>query len=610
MNIFPRTLLVVAMAAAVAAPAWANDGLYLGYGATVYPDTNTCVQLASETVVITFDLTYPPDTTRSAMCWRVDATLHFRNLGDAVTVQMGFPFGTSEIIYDENPRRSDPGFRTWVDGRETPTVEKSGMPDSALYRPEEVVYAFPVTFLRGEMKTVRHTYHVGGSGSVSGDQEFRYILTTGALWAGRIDSALVQAVFPASVARQIDVVCPPEQRAKRDGDKIVLEWQWRHFKPNFDVILERIPEHVRDFPLDQLAAHADFSQAWWSAGWCRDGWWQDESMKSHEACHARWLCSRILAEYGYPFDDPFVWAQFYEDGKRRPNPDFRETDVRTDVREFVLTVMRNLDWPLRHYPQGTVPLIRDRVLVLPRAGISSCLLSYGASNVSPDSIRVERLLEMAAARDVVGRPGDDLIGDGAGPKAEIDWISGHKVVLVTSVLSDSVAVQVRDSEKAEPWRTIIVPGLRDSLAAVLKCKTFAFRGTGTIRKLDFKNLISAFSLERDADLDSLALSLERVTPSGLSSQSCPCWNMLRLETGRGIIFGALASDGHFTIVLAGGSPTLEAAWHWSDHKTLHETILSSGTEYRITPHVYAVFDRLAQANGVTLQTLDHRSRFR
>jgi hypothetical protein len=86
--------------------------------------------------------------------------------------------------------------------------------------------------------------------------------------------------------------------------------------------------------------------------------------------------------------------------------------------------------------------------------------------------------------------------------------------------------------------------------------------------------------------------------------------MLRLETGRGIIFGALASDGHFTIVLAGGSPTLEAAWHWSDHKTLHETILSSGTEYRITPRVYAVFDRLAKANGVALQTLDHRSRFR
>jgi hypothetical protein len=38
--------------------------------------------------------------------------------------------------------------------------------------------------------------------------------------------------------------------------------------------------------------------------------------------------------------------------------------------------------------------------------------------------------------------------------------------------------------------------------------------------------------------------------------------------------------------------------------------VAAGTEYWIRLRAYAVFDRLAQANGVTLLTLGHGSRFR
>lgn len=357
MSIVARLMSLGMLALVAAGPARANDGHYLGYGATVYPDTNTCVQLTSETVIITYggedkNIVDGAESVQRYDIWYVDATLNFRNLGRATTVQMGFPFGTN-IIADEDSSSTDsydPQFRTWVDDKEMPTVRKRSVPNPALYRPEaDIVFVFPVQFNVGENRTVHHTYHIGGSGSVDGDTEFRYIMTTGLLWAGLVDSALVRVIIPASQAQNVDVVCPREHLSRREGDRVVLEWQWHNFKPNFDVVLERLSIPTRDLPLADLVSHADFSQAWWSGwdgGWCRDGWWQDDSGSSHDACHARWLCNRILAEYGCPFDSPFVRAQFYESGKFRPNPDFKMTSLPPDLYRFFGRLPRSRDWRL------------------------------------------------------------------------------------------------------------------------------------------------------------------------------------------------------------------------------------------------------------------------
>lgn len=338
------SVLVLAMGLATATCAVADDGAYMGDGATVYPITSSQVQLASETVIITRG---GPDESAPGSHrppWRVDATLHFRNLGGPTTVQMGFPFGPLGGALDWNDPRDrdylDPHFRTWVDGQETPSTLKQAEPDSMLLRPlREVVYAFDVTFAGEQSRTVRHNYWAGGRATAGGPGIFAYILTTGALWAGRIDSATVQVIVPVEAAADMDVVCPHEHEARREGDRLVLEWRWRDLEPDFDLKITSLAESLHELSLDELADETT-TQSVWESGTVRRVL-RDERP---DPCLARWYCNRILAEYGYPFRSPFVRAQFYAGGALHEDPGFSEAALTPRHRYFLdyLTAKR---WP-------------------------------------------------------------------------------------------------------------------------------------------------------------------------------------------------------------------------------------------------------------------------
>lgn len=247
---------------------------------------------------------------------------------------------------------------------------------------------------------------------------------------------------------------------------------------------------------------------------------------------------------------------------------------------------------------GSGPKIGGGGLVLPPDGITRFYCSYWVEVDSLDGNRLGCLLQLATAGRLVGQPGDGASGDCAGPRAKIEWISGHEVVFMPSVLSDSVGVKVEAPGKEGVWSTIIAPGLRDSIAAVVQNRPYAFHGTGSIRRLEFKNRSGTFKLKRGTDLDSLALFLGRAKPA--MPTACPFWNLVRLETQQGIIFGALAADDCATIVLSPESPWLEEVWRKTDLEMLGGGIVFAGTEYDIPRAAVALLERLAKARGVAL----------
>ncbi len=317
-----RVMIVAVLGGGLPVVARADDSAYRGDGVTVYPVTNSDVQLTSEDVVITLEGKDETAPGRYRLPWRVDATLNFRNLGGPTKVQMGFPYRVAGDV-NIHPRRPedldyvDPHFRTWVDEVETPTVRKEpGASTSPLHEEHEWVYTFPVEFTQGQTRTVRHRYWVGGHSTSDGSGHFTYVLTTGALWAGKIDSALVRLMMPAQAARSCDEICPHEHSARRDGDQIILEWRWHDLEPDFDLEIVTLPASIREATVDKLPNEA------WRYG-------------QLEPCEARWYCNRVLAEYGYPFKSPFVRAQFYEEGKLHENPRYSEAELPAAMREFL-----------------------------------------------------------------------------------------------------------------------------------------------------------------------------------------------------------------------------------------------------------------------------------
>lgn len=338
----PLHIVISSVVLLVSVPdALANDGYYAGDGATIRPAQTTHVQLAGESVVVTM---WGPDESSPGnrrMKWRVDATLHFRNLGEPTTVLMGFPFGPQINVYPGKSERHrdywDPHFRTWVDGEETATTIMGALPDAGLHRPEgETVYTFPVAFASDQVRTVRHRYWAGGYASSPGQSDFSYILTTGALWAGHIDTAVVRVIFPQKEANQVDVVCPHEHDSWREGEQIVLEWRWQDLEPDFDLTVRSFPRALHEMALDELTAG---TQRYWR-GYSFGSVFDDERPNP---CEVRWFCNRTLAEYGYPFHTAFVRAQFYQDGKLKEDPTYSESSLEPRHRQFLEFLTSN-EW--------------------------------------------------------------------------------------------------------------------------------------------------------------------------------------------------------------------------------------------------------------------------
>ncbi len=258
--------------------------------------------------------------------------------------------------------------------------------------------------------------------------------------------------------------------------------------------------------------------------------------------------------------------------------------------------------------QDVAPRIESARLLLPTEAVRGFYCTYWSSVDSLDNVRTGRLLGLLAAGRVVGPVGEGVRADCAGPKAVFEWPSGREVTVQTSVFSDSVGIWMANPKGDIEWTAVLVPGLRDSLCAVLGCRTFAFRGTGAIRRLEFKNWAGAFVVERSADLDTLAIALGTAVPS--TPSACPYWNLLRLETERGVLFGALAADGDAGLVLAAGSQALDDAWRSGDSQKLHSELLAACSEYSIAGRAYAVFARLARTHGLPLRPFEEEDALR
>lgn len=211
-------------------PVFGNDAVYHGSGVTVYPTKHDNIQLVSEVITITKGV---------GLGWGVEAVLNFKNHGNKTSIQMGFPFDTDgpNDPDDKEENVPDPRFRTFIDGKELKVTKKKGWSKSPwqdLSFP--IVYTFTVPFERGETRSIRHTYSVRGTEWSNGEYEFKYILKTGALWKGVIESIKAIMILPGSTAAEVTTIKPLEHNRQKKQEATVLSWEFHNIKPDFNIV--------------------------------------------------------------------------------------------------------------------------------------------------------------------------------------------------------------------------------------------------------------------------------------------------------------------------------------------------------------------------------------
>jgi hypothetical protein len=284
LQIFTNLILIIFLF--VSKPLKCDDAVYRGDGVNVYPISSEQIKLVSETIKIT--VLYQKD-------WMINVTMNFKNTGDSTTVQMGFPFTSDEF---------NPNFSVF-DGTEKLTVIKK----KAVKKPHIIKYHFPIVytfmvhFAKGEEKTMYHTYWINSLHPSLGISSNTYILQTGALWKESIDLIDIILTAPIASVKYFNFILPKENEAIREGDKIILKWNYENIEPDFnleigsmptryfnifkespDLFLETVDEQIRRGPIH-------FDQRF-----------------------LRYIRNMIYAYYGYPFKNPLMQAQFYDSG--------------------------------------------------------------------------------------------------------------------------------------------------------------------------------------------------------------------------------------------------------------------------------------------------------
>ncbi|NLG85206.1 MAG: YARHG domain-containing protein [Firmicutes bacterium] len=199
-RVFPLAFLVLCVLLSLPEVA-ADDAVFLGYGASVFPAEEGAIELEYEQLTITY---HPFDEEA-----RVEAFLIFKNPGEAKTVLMGFPEALGHSPAEEE------GFPTILDLDTT----VDGVPVDTVYQPLEMrngdfhfdrVYLWKVHFQKGESHTIKHTYRYKSSYDSLGYWYLDYILQTGALWAGKIGRIDIVVRSPVKVPWMEFVPYPEE----------------------------------------------------------------------------------------------------------------------------------------------------------------------------------------------------------------------------------------------------------------------------------------------------------------------------------------------------------------------------------------------------------------
>lgn len=209
--------------------AFSDDAIFTGNGYSVIPIKSDDVQMVSEEINISGG-------------YFVDVTMVFKNFGPEQTLQLGFPY-SYWALYDpflDQPKKGkilkEPGFRTWVDGKEVAVTRKVGVKNKLLHELSNgVVYTSNVHFKKNQQRIVRHTYHVGGRSNSDGTHEFIYILKTGALWKGVIEKIKINFQLRQCPIDEGFDITPGWHRVKKEKKGCILQWEYNNIKPAFDL---------------------------------------------------------------------------------------------------------------------------------------------------------------------------------------------------------------------------------------------------------------------------------------------------------------------------------------------------------------------------------------
>ena len=273
----------------------ADDAVYFGDGASVFPLRSTDIQMVSETIHIKFTgTTYQPR-------WLVEVEEKFKNHGAAIDIQIGFPFDTYEIFdfpddytgKDDIKSEYDPQFKTYINEDPVEVVSKFGLKNPQINFNSKWVYTSDVHFDEQEEKMVRHTYVVEGTMYSNGEATFKYILKTGALWKGNIENISIALEMKEKDALGFHSISPAEHKALREGEKLFLNWEYQNLKPDFNIIISS-PQRV----LKSVDEHIKYFSS-------------EYNYLPDDKAYLRFLRNQVFAQYGYPFKNPFWNAHFY-----------------------------------------------------------------------------------------------------------------------------------------------------------------------------------------------------------------------------------------------------------------------------------------------------------
>ncbi|MCR9144519.1 MAG: discoidin domain-containing protein [bacterium] len=222
-------------------------------GGNVRPVTDSQIHLDSELVRIRL----------GQEGYRVEVRYQFRNAGKARTVEMGFP-NSKPVTFMDSPLKNFEAALL-VSGREEPlkvTPKASPDPDAS---PWDLFETFSVPFAAGQRRTLINRYEqIYQSVNYDGDyDEVKYILRTGALWAGKIKKARFEIFFdrihPEDTKSRVGVFWNYESKTfeyypyggwrleggpgKVVSNKEGLVIEYFNIEPDFDVTL-RLPHRL------------------------------------------------------------------------------------------------------------------------------------------------------------------------------------------------------------------------------------------------------------------------------------------------------------------------------------------------------------------------------
>lgn len=270
-----------------------DDAVYFGDGASVFPLQSNDIQMVSEIIYIKYT---------NSKFWKVEVEEKFKNHGSATDVQIGFPFDTFEEFdipddYTGNTENIkseyDPKFKTYINGEAVEVVSKYGLKNPQINFHSKWVYTSDVHFDEQEEKVVRHTYVVEGESNSIGQATFKYILKTGALWKGNIENISIKLEMKDNDASVFYEISPAEHKARKEGEKISLNWEYQNLKPDFNIIISslRRPPTAIDGNIKLYSKN---------------------KLPDNEA-YLRYMRNQVFAHYGYPFKNPFWNAHFYSE---------------------------------------------------------------------------------------------------------------------------------------------------------------------------------------------------------------------------------------------------------------------------------------------------------